>query len=144
MLKVGDTALVLGFLAIGAIAATYALVAARGRFVQGPFPRHFDLLGRPDAWSGRWILWFHPSFALVFLVGMVLLLATVVEEEAIAPSEYEKVAEILASAGALIGALVLFVTERSIAIARKRATGLGWMFAPCVAVALTLLVLHYS
>jgi hypothetical protein len=83
-------------------------------------------------------LWFYPSFALVFAAGMTL--AVIVTQG----DAYAEVAEGVAAACALIAVSTLFVTERSIAVARKRATGLGWMFLPCVAIAIALLVWHYS
>jgi hypothetical protein len=83
-------------------------------------------------------LWFYPSFALVFAAGMTL--AIIVPARRADP----EIAEGVAAACALIAVLMLFVTERSIAIAGKRATGLGWMFLPCLAIAIALLVWHYS
>ena len=133
-----------GLMTIGVVAATYALVATRWRSVQGAVPRQFDLLGRPCGWSRKWVLWFYPSFALVFVVGMTLIVtATTWALAPTPPSEYPMVAEGVAAVSLLIAVCMLFLTERSIAIAQKRATGLGWMFLPCLAVALTLLILHY-
>lgn len=138
MLKIGDMALVFGLLTLGAITVTYVLVALQWRSVQGRIPRQFDFLGRPRGWSGKWILWFNPSFALVFAAGTTLVVK-VTQGDA-----YAEVAEGVAAACALIAILMLVVTKRSVAIARKRATGLGWIFLPCLAIAIALLVWHYS
>lgn len=131
--------LVFKLLTFGTITATYGLVAWRWKSVQGRVPRHFDLRGRPDGWSRGWILWFYPSIALVFAAGMTL--AVVIEPTLRSDPE---IAEGVAAACALIAVLMLFVTDRSIAVARKRANGLGWMFLPCLAIAVALLVWHYQ
>jgi hypothetical protein len=134
-----DMTLVFEMLTLGAIIATYSLVVWRWKSIQGRVPRHFNLLGRPDGWSSGWILWFYPSLALVFAVGMTL--AVVIEPTLRSDPE---IAEGVAAACALMAVLMLVVTERSIAVARKRANGLGWMFLPCLAIAIALLVWHYS
>jgi len=130
-------ALAFGLLTLGAIAGTYILVAIQRRSVQDRVPHHFNLRGQPDSWGSGLILWLYPSFSLVFAAGIAAVIV------ALRPRD-PKAVELLAGLCAWIAVLNFALTERSIAVARKRATGLGWMFLPCVAIGIALLVWHYS
>lgn len=140
MSNIDSIALFFSLLAVGAVTATFVLVAMQWRSVRGRIPRHFDILGRPDGWSGGWILWFYPSFALVFAAGMALLFI-VTARSGDATTE---TAEACSACGAVIASLMFVLAERSIAIAKKRAKSLGWMVLPCLAIIIVLLVRHYS
>ncbi|MDH4038440.1 MAG: hypothetical protein OEV86_13270 [Candidatus Krumholzibacteria bacterium] len=77
-------------------------------------------------------------------MGLALILILMARGQATTLSELPKAANAIAASSAFVAIVVFAVTERAIAIAQKRATGLGRLHLPCVVIGLILLVLYYS
>jgi hypothetical protein len=77
------------------------------------------------------------------VVGLALVLFLMVDGRA-ATREFQKAANAVTASSAFLAATVLAMTERAIAIAQQRASGLGRLFLPGVVIGVILLVIFYS
>jgi len=56
--------IVMELIALLAIAATWGMIAFSWKSLPDRVPSHFDFAGKPDAWSGRWVLLLLPAIAV--------------------------------------------------------------------------------
>lgn len=65
--------LILNFLAVAGVIASFALALHAWRILPDRIPHHYNLRGEADAWGGKWIVFFLPSIAAVMLMGLFVL-----------------------------------------------------------------------
>jgi hypothetical protein len=136
------TPLALACVMIASAALVYSFIVAAVRFATLPerIPCHFTIMGTPDAWSGKRIIWLFPAVSLVLIVGMAItayegdILRLPAEE---IPPNVEK----MAVCAAFTSILFLLLINRTIAVAEKRAQGLGRFFCLGVLAGLVIMIL---
>lgn len=127
--EVTTAGLVLEAVAAGALVMTLVVFAVAWPSLPDRVPQHFGLTGRPDAWGGRRIMWVYPIGSFVLYVGLWVVSVWSLRHFA-ASAELARVLESCAAARALITFMHLVLTERTIAVATQRASGLGRWFLP--------------
>jgi uncharacterized membrane protein len=100
-------------------------------------PHHFGVSGKPDAWSGKWILWLLPGISLVLYVGLTILgryphvynyLWPITEKNAAA--QYHLARTMIVALKAEIILLFAYLQQQTIQVALGKAGGLGVAFLP--------------
>lgn len=58
---------------VAVLVAAYIHIAMHWSVLPDEVPRHYNALGEPDAWAGKWFIFFAPTvgFVLWFLLGAI-------------------------------------------------------------------------
>jgi uncharacterized membrane protein len=100
-------------------------------------PHHFGVSGKPDAWGGKWILWFFPGISLVLYIGLTILSRyphiynypwPITEKNAAA--QYHLARTMIVALKAEIILLFAYLQQQTIQVALGKAGGLGVAFLP--------------
>ncbi len=124
---------VVGFFAL---AAMWILVGRAWSALPASIPCHFDLLGRPDSWGSKHVLWILPALATLIFAGLSIVLL-VFEARPID-------LEFGAAMNALVAVTNLFLCQRMIAVGVGRRKTLGKWFCPAILGSLAILIAIYS
>ena len=98
-------------------------------------PRHYGLTGRPRWWSPKPVIWSYPVASLAVGVAMFV----IIRADAGKAADHGSIQN-MSFLAAYLSLVILATTVRTIAIAQKRAEGLGWWFAPMTLAGMLLLV----
>jgi uncharacterized membrane protein len=131
-------ALACAAIAAAGVLVNFIFVALRFSDLPDRVPRHYGFTGRPDAWSGKGIIWVYPSIALVMLVAMTCVLITTSHK--LRPEELSADIRRMSALCAFLSLVTLGLTMRTVAVAGKRAEGLGRLFLPFFMVGLVALM----
>lgn len=89
-------------------------------------PVHFNILGRPDGWGGRWMIYFLPALASVMTPLWMLGFTNFRNARNLTvPMRLPYALLLLAIVGGF-----LYINQKIIQCARGEAAGLGWGFLP--------------
>ncbi|HET6348614.1 MAG TPA: DUF1648 domain-containing protein [Candidatus Krumholzibacteria bacterium] len=127
--------------ALVAIAATlfhFAWIAMRYPTLPERIPRHFGLLGKPDRWGNKRLIWLNPAVALGMVVALGFVARSSVARASGTGAEDARQVSIVA---AYVSLIMLVVSLRTVAVAEKRADGMGRLMVPVLFAATALLVL---
>jgi hypothetical protein len=127
----------LELIAAGAVVLACALLAQAWPAVPDRVPQHFGPTGQPDTWGGKQILWVLPAVAAGNYLLMTIVSRfphtfnypwpiTVQNAEA----QYVLGRTLMTALKAEIGALLVFLEWKTIAVALGRSKGLGEAFLP--------------
>lgn len=73
MSAISPLAVALAVVAIAGIASTWLVVGRRLHQLPATVAHHFDLLGRPDSWGKKQILWCLPGLVTIIVIVITLL-----------------------------------------------------------------------
>ena len=128
-------------IAVSAVFVNFVIVAMRMPHLPDKVPCHFGISGKPDAWSGKWVVWVLPGLSLLFVlvIGGALALENMGRAESA-----RRDTEMMSGMTACVAMMSLIITFRTFSVAEKRAQGLGWWAAPVFLMAMILAALGYS
>jgi hypothetical protein len=106
--------------------APFLIVVRCWATLPSKIPAHFDFLGRPDRWGGRWQIWLYPviSLPLYALFGAKMRMLPWLG----AQLADTRMITLLAPAELLAGTLIAYVCWMSVKVARREAAGLHRAF----------------
>lgn len=125
-----------------AIAATLAgilLVATRYSSLPEQIPMHYGASGRPDKWAGKgsmWVLALMPVLTLLVMLGATAAMVTTTEDR----DEVRAGVRFVAPLTAYLSLGTFVLTVRMLAVAEKRAEGIGRWFLPLFMAGLLLVI----
>lgn len=88
-------------------------------------PIHFNLLGRPDGWGGRWMIWFLPFLSLVLSALWLFAFAGLRGARVTTAGRLPSSLLLLAIVGSF-----LYINQKIVDCAVGESSGLGWGFLP--------------
>jgi uncharacterized membrane protein len=115
-------------IALAATLANFIFVGMRFGDLPAQVPRHYGFTGKPDAWSGKGVIWVYPAMPFVMLAAMTC--AAIVTAHNMTGDELRTNIRQMSLISAFLSVLTLGLTLRTVAVAEKRAEGLGRMFLP--------------
>jgi uncharacterized membrane protein len=132
-------------IAVAAVLTNFVMVAMRWSDLPEKVPRHYGLTGRPDHWSPKGVIWIYPGISLVMMVAMAGSLmagADKLDSEALR-AQFALNLRPMSIMAAYLSVLMLALTMRTVAVAEKRAAGLGRLFIPAILASVAIIVVLF-
>ena len=134
---ISPLAVALAVVALAGVVAAWLVVGRRMHQLPASVAHHFDLLGRPDSWGKKQILWCLPGLVTVIVVAITLLALVAPPKSLPTHRDFEY----LAFVEAYLAWLIFWLTTRTIDVGLGKRKTLGKGFCPIVLGTLALVIL---
>jgi hypothetical protein len=134
---ISPLAVALGVVAIAGIVSTWLVVGRRIHQLPATVAHHFDLLGRPDSWGKKQILWCLPGLVTIIAIAITLLALLVPPKSPPTHRDFE----FLAFVEAYTAWMIFTITARMIDVGLGKRQTLGKGFCPIILGTLALVIL---
>ena len=130
-------AVALAVVAIAGVVATWLVVGRRMHQLPATVVHHFDLLGRPDSWGKKQMLWGLPALLTVIVIVITLLVLVVPPKSPPTHRDFEY----LAFVEAYLAWLIFYLTKLTIDVGLGKRQTLGKMVCPVILLSLAFVIL---